>query len=140
MVDNELYWAEKGKGAFLNGKRIHVSQEKKLKNSVVGLEFGYYERERDLKLFHRPLLNKVRYPYTLGGVASSVALVAKGMLDAYMHKALVWDFAAGAIIIEEAGGKVTNMGGNPIDWSGDWIEVVVSNGLIHNQILRALKK
>lgn len=137
----DLYWAEKDKGAYLNGKKISVSKIDKLENAVIGLGIGTITRRRDkLKDYFFPLLNKVRYVYMLNGGAVSMALVAKGSLDALPNRAWIWDQAAAGIIIAEAGGKVTDRLGNPVDWSADRAEFIASNGLIHDEILEALKK
>lgn len=137
----DLYWAEKGKGAHLNGKKISVSKTDKLENAVVGMGIGSIsQRKGKLDEYFSPLLNKVRYIYMLGGGAVTMALVAKGSLDALPNKAWIWDQAAAGIIITEAGGKVSDRLGSPVDWSVDKTEFIASNGLIHEQILEALKK
>lgn len=141
VAEGELYFAEQGIGAYLNGNKISVSRTEKLESAFLGLEFGYKERVEDINRFFIPLIDKVRYPYILGGVASSMALLAKGTLDCYAHRAKIWDFAAGVVLVSEGGGNSTDPKGQPINWlAGDWIEVVASNGLIHNEILEALKR
>lgn len=137
----DLYWAEKNKGAFLNNKKISVSKTSKLEDAVVGLGFGSITRRlAKLDDYFFPLLNKVRYFYMLGGGAVTLALMARGSLDAVPNIAWIWDHAAAGIIITEAGGKVSDRLGNPIDWSIERSEFIASNGLIHDQILEALKK
>ncbi|MDO8573754.1 MAG: inositol monophosphatase family protein [Candidatus Daviesbacteria bacterium] len=141
VTQNDLYWAEIGKGAYLNGRKIAVSKTNKLKNSVIGLGIGGMSRRKDkLKNYFYPLLEKVRYIYMLGGGAVSLAFVARGFLDALPNTAWIWDQAAGGIIITEAGGKVSDRSGNPVDWSADKAECIASNGLVHNEVLEALKK
>lgn len=141
VSENELYWAERGKGAFLNKQKIMVSKKDLLKNSVLGLEYAYaHIRKEEIETVHKRLVAKVRYPFTFGGTAVSLALVARGILDGYYHGAHPWDFAGGAMIIEEAGGRITNIQGKPIDWSKDWMEVLGTNGLIHEQILAILNR
>lgn len=139
VAQKDLYWAQKGKGAYLNGKRISVSKQKELGGSVVGLGIGSIARRKDrLNDYFLPLLDKVRYVYMLGGGAVSMAFVARGWLDAFSSKAWIWDQAAGGVIIEESGGRITDRFGNPPDWSAERIELICSNRLIHDQVLKVL--
>ena len=135
-----MYWAQKGQGAYLNGKKISVSKTTKLADAVIGLGIGSMERRRDkLEEYFFPLLEKIRYIYMLGGGAVTMAFLAKGSLDAVPNQAWIWDQAAAGIIITEAGGMVSDRFGNPVDWSTDYTEFIASNGLIHEQILEALR-
>ncbi len=141
VEQKDLYWAQKGQGAFLNGKKISVSKTNKLDRAVIGLGIGTITRRKaKLKDYFYPLLNKVLYVYMLGGGAVTMALVARGSLDAAPNAAWIWDQAAAGIIIPEAGGKISDRYGNPVDWSKDRAEFICSNGLIHGDILKALKK
>lgn len=141
VVPKDLYWAEEDKGAYLNGKKISVSKTGKLKDAVVGLGIGTITRRRaKLDDYFFPLLDKVRYYYSLGGGAVSMAFVARGFLDALPNTAWIWDQAAAAVIITEAGGKVSDRYGHPVDWSKDRQEFIATNGLIHEEMLKALKK
>lgn len=136
-----LYWAEKGKGAFLNGKKISVSKTRKLENAVIGLGIGSVSRRKVmLQDYFYPLLDKGRYIYMLGGGAVTMALLAQGSLDAFPNKAWIWDQAAAGIIIVEAGGKISDRLNNPVDWSADQTEFIASNGLIHDEVLEVLRK
>ncbi len=140
VANQELYWAQKGKGAYLNGKRIHVSKIDNLEKVILGVGFGKRSiRQQKVDKYLLPLMNKVRYIYCLEGSAISLMSVAKGNFDSYATIAWIWDFAAGAIIVEEAGGKVTDSQGVAPDWTKDRLDIVASNGLIHDQILEALK-
>ena len=135
-----LYYAQNGKGAFLNGKLISVSKINILAESACGLDFGHKKTRADnLKNYINPLINKIGYPYCVGSSVSTQALVAQGILDGYINAAWIWDFAAAAVILTEAGGKVTDFEGNEPDWSKERLNIVASNGLIHDQILEALK-
>ncbi len=135
----DLYWAQKGKGAFLNGKRISVSKTKRLEDAVVGLGIGSMERRMaKLEDYFFPLLDKIRYIYMLGGGAVTMAYLAKGSLDAVPNRAWIWDQTAAGVIITEAGGKLSNRQGGPVDWSVERPEFIASNGLIHDQLLEAL--
>lgn len=136
----DLCWAEKGKGAFLNNKKIETTDEKDLARSIVGFDFAFAgTRVKETKKLLMPLIDKIGYPPILACTAVGLVYLAQGIYSAYIHSAYPWDFAAGAAIIEEAGGKVTDYGGKPIDWSKDWIDFFASNGHLHNKILSLIK-
>ena len=138
---NQLSWAEKDKGAYQNGERIYVSGREKLEGSAVSLELGHRQkRSEKINRYILPLILKIGYPYSFGSAVATLGTLACGILDAYIVEAWIWDLAAGAIIIKEAGGKVTDLEGKEPDWSKERLNVVVSNGLIHNEILEALKQ
>lgn len=138
---NDLYWAQGGKGAFLNGDKIRVSEVSDLEHAVMNFDSGHVgTREEKFEKFLFPLMGKIRYVYSLGGGVMATVLVAKGTLDGAPNTAYIWDFAAAAIILKEAGGKITDLEGREPDWSKNRLDVVASNGLIHDQILEALKK
>ena len=140
ITQKDLYWAQNGKGAFLNGKKISVSKTKKLDEAVAGLGIGTITKRRaKLDDYFFPLLNKVRYIYMLGGGAVTMAFLARGFLDTVPNRAWIWDQAAAGIIITEAGGMISDRFGNPVDWSVDYTEFVASNGRIHDELLEALK-
>jgi len=112
-----------------------------LEDANMGIDFGHRgTRSRKASTFIMPLMNKVRYLYELGSDAVMLAFVAKGGLDGFATDAWVWDFTGAAVIIEEAGGRITDPKGKEIDWTKDRIAVVASNGLIHDEILEALSK
>jgi len=119
LVD-ELFTAVKGKGAFLNGKPIHVAAATKLQQAVVGTNVGYdrtpanvdYITEK-IKLL---LLNEVQSIRSQGSAASEMVAVACGRLDVFYERGIhPWDIAAGSIIVTEAGGVVTDITGQPLD-------------------------
>lgn len=137
---NKLYWAQKRKGAFLNGKSIQASQKSSLRESVGTLDFGHnIKRQYKLDLYVNKLINKIGYIYSFGSSATSSALVAEGSLDLNINYGLLWDFVAGAVIVREAGGKVTDFEGREPDWTEERLNIAASNGLIHDQILEALR-
>lgn len=138
---NQLYWAQKGKGAFLNGKPVKVSNKQTLSESIGVLDFGHnVKREFKLNLYVNKLLPKIGYIYSFGSAVACMAMVGEGILSLYVNYAFPWDFAAGVIIIREAGGKVTNFAGGELDWTKERMEVVASNGILHDEILEALKR
>lgn len=137
---DHLYWAQIGQGAYLNGKAIHVSQKKNLKESVGSLDFGHnVKRQHKLDLYVNKLITRIGYIYSFGSAVASLGMVAEGVLDLYVNHAFPWDFAAGAVIVREAGGKVTDFEGNEPDWTKERLNIVASNGLIHDAILEVLK-
>jgi myo-inositol-1(or 4)-monophosphatase len=111
---NELFTASKGGGAFLNDRRIRVSQQTKLADALVGTGFPFKELER-LELYSRQLQTMMRSCAGVrraGAAALDLAYVACGRLDAFWELGLSpWDMAAGALLITEAGGLVGDLQG-----------------------------
>lgn len=140
VARDELYWAQKGKGAFLNGKKIEVRKESNLQNATIGLELGHMNRAARLDKLWKPIVDKVRYVYLYGASIAILCYIARGWIDAYVQEANIWDLAAGALLITEAGGKVTHFSGKEADFSVDRPQLICSNGLIHDQILKTLKQ
>lgn len=137
---NDLYWAQQDKGAYLNGKRVLVTRVGKLEEAGVGLDFGHRKsRMKKVNRYVVPIAGKVSYVYCFGSAVTTQAFVGKGILDGYVAEAWIWDFAAGAVIVKEAGGKVTDFEGKEPDWTNNRLSLVLSNGLIHDQILEALR-
>jgi len=137
----ELYYAEKGKGAFLNGKRIRVSKTKRLNESLVGTGF-YYSKSRSLAaevdVFQE--MNEqalaVRRP---GSAALDLACVASGRFDGFWERGLSsWDVAAGFLLVEEAGGVVTNYEGKPTNIFEGYC--LATNGHIHGKMKAVVSK
>ncbi|MDO8576834.1 MAG: inositol monophosphatase [Candidatus Daviesbacteria bacterium] len=140
VMTNKLYWAEQGKGAFVDGKAIKVSKIATLDESAVILGFGSIKRRSTrIERYVSPLINKVGHPYSLGSGSTSYTFVANGFAEATTDGGWLWDFVAGAVIVREAGGKVTDFEGKEPDWTKERLDLLASNGLVHNQILEALK-
>ncbi len=136
----DLYWAQKGQGAYLNNKQIFVSNQDDLEKAVVDVDTGHRaRRQQKIDNYISRMLMQVGYLYSFGPAAGIMGLVSKGNLDAYVAQGWHWDFAGGAMIIKEAGGRITDFEGNEIDWAKQRLSIVASNGLIHDQILEALK-
>lgn len=133
---DEMYWAEKGKGSFVNGQQMNVSINNKLSDSLIALDFGHKERKLKLKKYFEPLVDKVRQPFAINASAVVMAYVARGYFDGVIQPAHIWDFAAGAVIVEEAGGKVTAFDGGEIDWSKQDMALATTNGLIHEELIK----
>ena len=133
---DELFAAEQGSGAHLNGRRIHVSQTARLVESLVATGFPSHKRHANPNIFfyHQITLHShgVR---RAGSAALDLCCVACGRFDGFWEFNLnPWDTAAGVLIIEEAGGKVTDMSGGPFQLNSR--ETVASNGLIHAALLK----
>lgn len=133
---NYLLTAEKGKGAFLNDKKIYVSRRERIKDALILYDNQFY---RDKRMYEN-LLKIIEEAFTvriLGSAAFDLSLVAMGKADARIfHRTKPFDFVAGGLIVEEAGGKVTNFKGEK--FSIEDSSIVASNGSIHNQILEVL--
>ena len=128
-----MYTAISGKGAFLNGERIHSSAVKKLRDALVVMELsiGSNERKRNVALANVAMLGEkahsVRCP---GPAALDIAWVGGGSADAYFHSGFhCWDMAAGIVIVKEAGGVVHSVNGGQADLMSRGILVAASEEL-----------
>lgn len=137
---DEMYFAEKGKGATLNGKKIQVSKNEELLKSclVTGFPYQYLDATNGpLQIFEK-LIRKAIPVRRLGSAALDLCWTAAGRFDGfYEHKLQAWDSAAGFLIVEEAGGKVTDLSGasfNPYQPG-----IIATNGKIHDQLLNLIK-
>lgn len=138
---DELFFAMKGLGARLNGRRIHVSNEKELDKSLLLTGFPYDIRvsyENNLNLWNAFVL-KCQAVRRDGSAALNLAYVAAGRADGFWEiKLKPWDTAAGSLLVMEAGGTVTDFVNRPVDIFGK--EIVASNGKIHSQMLECIKE
>ncbi len=134
---NEFYIAERGKGATLNGDLIRVSAKEKVIDAclVTGFPYTYLDNPNGpLQVFDR-FIRKGVPVRRLGSAAMDLCWVAAGRFDGfYEHKLQAWDSAAGFLMVEEAGGKVTDLTGT--DYSPYQPGIVATNGLIHEEILQ----
>ncbi|MBI2208935.1 inositol monophosphatase [Candidatus Woesearchaeota archaeon] len=136
---NELYFAEKGRGAFLNGKRIRVSSQKNIKKSFVVTDLALRHYPEDKIRIIKKLKGKVYDLRVLGCAVYDYAMIARGSADAYITRYTnAWDMAAGGLIVEEAGGRVTDFDGKR--WNTNMSRFVSSNGKIHGQLLKVLRQ
>lgn len=135
---DELFFAERGRGATLNGKPIRVSRIDKLGQALLATGFPY-DPERigsNLRLFER-FIYRAQAIRRDGSAALNLCYVACGRFDGFWELDLKpWDIAAGALIVREAGGKVTAFSGGELDLYGN--EVLASNGLLHEELLAVL--
>jgi myo-inositol-1(or 4)-monophosphatase len=138
-VRGELFLATKGHGATLNGKRIEVSDKGAMSESLIASGFAYDRRERMDLLLSRlaKILHAARGFRREGAAAQDLCSVAAGRLDGYWEDNLnAWDVAAGAVILEEAGGKLSGFDGGPHDVFAR--NTVATNGRIHAELLATL--
>lgn len=133
----EAFVAERGRGAWLNGRRIRVSQSRRLGDAVISLwHDDTVWRDRRLRERIAALALKVRN-VRIFGAGFSLASVAAGRFDAYWEQsARPWDVAAGALVVTEAGGRVTDGAGRPFEI--DQSTILASNGRIHRRLVSAL--
>lgn len=135
---DELFTAEKGKGALLNGKAIQVSKVSTLGESLSATGFPSHKRHKNpnIHFYHEVTLNThgVR---RAGSAALDLASVASGRLDAFWEFNLnPWDTAAGVLLVEEAGGRVTDMHGGT--WRLTGPETLASNGIVHQSFVQLM--
>jgi myo-inositol-1(or 4)-monophosphatase len=137
---DELYTAARGRGAHLNGRRLQVSPETSLSRALVATGFAYdVQSSRIDNLDHFAAFIKHARAVRRGGSAAlDLCCVAAGRLDGYWELKLhPWDVAAGFLIVEEAGGRVSDFSGGPPPRSG--VETVASNGGVHDAMLALLQ-
>lgn len=137
---NRMFFAEKGKGAFLNNKKIKVSKANDLKICVIGITFWRFALY-DITKFAANTSESGALIINTGSANYMGMLVAGGELAANIWPSKTpWDVAAQKIIIEEAGGKVTDLFGNEQRYDTDIHGCVASNGLIHDKLLCIIKE
>jgi myo-inositol-1(or 4)-monophosphatase len=136
---DELYSAELGKGAFLNGKPMHVSPAPDLGESLVATGFPSRKRHDSPNIhFYQEFTLRSHGVRRAGSAALDLAYIAAGRYEAFWEFNLnPWDTAAGILLVEEAGGKVTDFSGN--HYRLDSREVLASNGLIHDELVGLFK-
>lgn len=117
VVHDELYHAVKGQGAYMNEQELQKLRQVAIQESILSVNaFWITENKRIDPEILRPLVRDVRGTRSYGSAALELAYVAAGRIDAYITMRLApWDFAGGAILIEEAGGKVGDIEGKPLD-------------------------
>ncbi|HSX19205.1 MAG TPA: inositol monophosphatase [Candidatus Saccharimonadales bacterium] len=131
---NELFSAQKNKGAYLNGKQVHVSKISKLSDSYISLDTLKYFKRHTKTENVLELMEKI---YSQRGMGTfSYNLLLKGNIDAFISAhGFIHDYAAGVVLIEEAGGKFSNFKG---EFSLISDNAVYSNGILHDEVLSIL--
>ena len=138
---DECFYAEKGKGAFLNGHKIHVSARKNLSDSLIATGFPIYNFTR-IEAYLKCLEHLMRNTHgirRIGAAAADLCFLACGRVDAFFEYNLSpWDVAAGALIVQEAGGKI-----NDFSNGENWLfgkELIASNGYLHDEMALLIKQ
>jgi myo-inositol-1(or 4)-monophosphatase len=139
-ASNELFTASRGRGAFLNDRRLRVSKRQKLEECLVGTGFPFREfshAEAYLNMF-REIMKRTSGIRRPGSAALDLAYVAAGRYDAFWEIGLnVWDLAAGSLLVQEAGGLVGDLSGNET-----WLDtgnILAANPKIFGQMVQALQ-
>ena len=136
----ELFTAERGEGSYLNGRALRVSQTTTLIDSllVTGFPYNVHEESGDLVALFGRFLGRARAVRRLGSAALDLGYVAAGRFEAFWEQHLKpWDVAAGALIVEEAGGLVTGMDGAPFDAAA--AHLIASNGHVHREVVDTIE-
>lgn len=137
----ELFTAERGVGAWLNGEPLRVSQTRDILDALLVTGFPYTVHETPeafLKVFGA-FISRARAVRRLGSAAIDLCYVAAGRMDGFWEESLQpWDTRAGALIVEEAGGRVTGLAGEP--WVPANGHILASNGALHDAMLAILRK
>jgi myo-inositol-1(or 4)-monophosphatase len=140
-IGEELFTTERGEGARLNGARLRVSSRATMIDAMLCTGFPYTVREArvdQVRVFGE-FLGEARAVRRLGSAALDLAYVAAGRLDGFWEGQLhPWDVAAGVLLVEEAGGRVTNYSGGPLDLMQP--QIAASNGLIHGQMIEIIAR
>jgi myo-inositol-1(or 4)-monophosphatase len=139
-MQDELFWAEKHQGAYCNGRSLSVSGTDSLRRSLLATGFAYARasiEDNNLAEFGR-IMPQVQGVRRAGSAALDMAYVAAGRLDGYWEFHLSpWDWAVGDVLVREAGGRISDVSGQP--WRLRSGNIVASNGLLHEELLAALK-
>src|SRR5436305_7742914 len=131
-----MFPAENGSGSFLNDRPIHVSAVTRLKESLVATGFPSHKRHKNPNIhFYHQITLRSHGVRRAGSAALDLCYLAAGRYDAYWEFNLnPWDTAAGVLLVEEAGGKVTNFSGGSFNINSR--EVLGSNTLLHSELLQ----
>jgi len=133
---NDLYTTERGAGAFLNGRPLHVSRTDKVSESLVATGFPPFASNHDLNIqFYWRFTESTHGVRRAGSAALDLCSVAMGSFDGFWEMKLnPWDKAAGSLLVTEAGGRMSDVHGKPFNLLAD--EVFASNGLVHDEMLK----
>lgn len=138
---DELFTARSGGGAFCNGKPIRVSSTRSLTDSLCSVGTNPGHREAAELAFHRmrTIYARCHDIRRIGAASIELCYVACGRLDCYLEHGLKpWDYAAGKLLVEEAGGQVTAFRGEKVSLSLSGCDILASNGAIHRELMPLL--
>lgn len=138
----EVFTAEKGKGAFLNGQKISVSQRNPLKNALVAVGFHYagLTTRNEFQQIFGNLEQNCRGIRKMGSTAADLAYLACGRMDGFVHSGFsAWDIAAGMLLVQEAGGQFVDFTGNAPNVLNTR-EIIASNGLVQQELVKLVMR
>lgn len=136
LYRDQLFFARRGHGAYLDGRRLTVSAVETLSSALIAAG-ALWKGELPVYQALAPRCQDLRRG---GSAALDLAWVAAGWVDGFIERRLQpWDVAAGALLVEEAHGRVTDLAGTPLSWSGP-LDVVASNRRLHSALLGALQE
>ena len=137
---DEMFSAQKGKGAALNNSPIHVTTKVTVKDSLIGLDLGYVDENGKRSLEFITSLWPKMYAYRIiGSAALGMAYTACGRLDLYFHLLLYpWELACGSLLVTEAGGVATDLEGKPLKVGQG--SVIASNKSVHADFLSIVRE
>ena len=138
-INDELFYARKDKGAFLNGKKISVSN-RDTKDSVIAIPASFYGHKDKISNVVKAFENQTHEMRIFGSTAIGLGYLACGRIDIYIKtKITPWDTAAGKIIVKEAGGTLTRLDGSEFDTDSNK-DFIASNAVNHKKLLGIVKK
>jgi len=138
-IRDELFSALRGGGAFLNGDPIRVSSTDRLERALLATGFSYsvHEKQEQNLVYFERFIKRAQGVRRAGSAALDIAYVAAGRFDGFWEMHLhAWDVAAGLLLVEEAGGRISDFDGAPPPSSGE--RLVASNGRLHPAMLEVL--
>ena len=138
---DELFTAERGVGAWLNGERLSVSTNDRLVDSllVTGFPYTVHEQADEMLGLFGAFISASRAVRRLGSAALDVCYVAAGRMEGFWEQGLgTWDIAAAALLVEEAGGRVSDLDGGPFVLRTG--RLVASNGRVHDEMLATIAR
>lgn len=136
----DLFWAKRGGGAYRNGKRIHVTKTTRLSHALLCTGFSYLLKYRRVNLkYFGEFLMKAQAIRRVGAASLDLCWTAAGAFDGFWEMRLgPWDMAAGIVILEEAGARVTDFSGGPVDVRrGDFLG---ANPALHRRMLDVIRR
>jgi myo-inositol-1(or 4)-monophosphatase len=136
----ELFHAVRGRGSFMNGERIYVGEQETIGDAIIAMGSPPAEESMEMSLRGiQALMPKCRTIRMLGSAALMLAWVANGRLTCYWEYDLSsWDISAGALLVQEAGGRFTDLNGE--DFTLRTRKMCATNGKVHDEILRVLRE
>ena len=140
ILRNELFFARKGHGAWLNERRFTVSSVDTLSRALIGIGTTVQKDDaHSLWPIYQRLFNEVQDVRRSGSAALDLAWTACGRLDGYVEKQLhVWDWAAGSLLVREAGGQTSTWAGLPLSLSAPRQSILASNGRLSTSLRQLL--